>query len=505
MMPLTPFWRWQWVGGSFFIKAGTHHVKTSITRRISLLAGAVALSGCATLNDAGKNYGTAIGCAGGALIGAGLTYAITGDAKKALVGGGVGGAAGCVAGNLWQNRLQELERVAREENLNIQVQTLQSQEVATGTARAPAPTAAGIVAQVQDEGMFATGSAQLSADGQRQVRKLAAAFAPKPGQNTQAAILVVGHTDATGSATTNQRLSEQRARAVASILAEQGIAPQRMFFQGAGASRPVADNSDSQQRGKNRRVEIVEVTDRNMLVKRVNAEQNNTKYLAHGTSTEPARTVASVRKTKPSIAAKSTEQSKPAEVGTALVDFGGQPASESRWTLGQTIAPKKAGFALVTSAHASDLPSSSCEADRPREGGKVFNLASGQALDTQVTTEYLPGYNNRVWANVVNGHLVTLSPVSILRDGASVDRQPFIEVVKGYDQGNRKSIKSKAVANTYEGEDLVLYRVFTQDPKAPVSCIDVVFSKKNSEATDGALFYSRSREAFTTRFVPIRA
>ena len=179
------------------MKAGTHQVNTSFTRKISLLAGAVALSGCATLNDAGKNYGTAIGCAGGALLGAGLTYAITGDAKKAIVGGGVGAAAGCVAGNLWQNRLQELERIAKEENLNIQVQTLQSQDVASGTTRAPAPTEAGIVAQVQDEGMFATGSAQLSANGQRQVRKLAAAFAPKQGQNSQAAILVVGHTDAT--------------------------------------------------------------------------------------------------------------------------------------------------------------------------------------------------------------------------------------------------------------------------------------------------------------------
>ena len=101
------------------MKAGTHQVNTSFTRKISLLAGAVALSGCATLNDAGKNYGTAIGCAGGALLGAGLTYAITGDAKKAIVGGGVGAAAGCVAGNLWQNRLQELERIAKEENLNI--------------------------------------------------------------------------------------------------------------------------------------------------------------------------------------------------------------------------------------------------------------------------------------------------------------------------------------------------------------------------------------------------
>nr|WP_244643730.1 MULTISPECIES: OmpA family protein [Pseudomonas] len=353
--------------------------------------------------------------------------------------------------------------------------------------------------------MFATGSAQLSTNGQRQVRKLAAAFAPKQGQNSQAAILVVGHTDATGSAATNQRLSEQRARAVASILAEQGIAPQRMFFQGAGASRPIADNSDVQQRGKNRRVEIVEVTDRNMLVKRVNAEQNNSKYLTHGTSTEPVRTVASAPKNKPAVTTKPAAQSQPADAGTALVDFGGTPASDTRWTLAQGIAPKKAGFALVSSAHASDLPNSSCEADRPRETGKVFNLASGKALDTQVTTEYLPGYNNRVWANVVNGHLVTLSPVSILRDGASVDRQPFIEVVKDYKEGNRKSIKSKAVANTYEGEELVLYRVFIQDPKAPVSCIDVVFSKKNSEATDGALFYPRSREAFTTRFVPIRA
>ncbi len=187
-----------------------------------------------------------------------------------------------------------------------------------------------------------------------------------------------------------------------------------MFFQGAGASRPIADNSDVQQRGKNRRVEIVEVTDRNMLVKRVNAEQNNSKYLAHGTSTEPARTVARAPKNKPAATTKPAAESKPADAGTALVDFGGQPASDTRWTLAQGIAPKKAGFALVSSAQANDLPNSSCEADRPRETGKVFNLASGKALDTQVTTEYLPGYSNRVWANVVNGHLVTLSPDSIL-------------------------------------------------------------------------------------------
>ncbi|MDP0919745.1 hypothetical protein Q6272_32385, partial [Klebsiella pneumoniae] len=76
-------------------------------------------------------------------------------------------------------------------------------------------------------------------------------------------------------------------------------------------------------------MEIVEVTDRNMLVKRVNAEQNNTKYLAHGTSTEPARTVTSTAKSKPATAAKPAVESKPADPGTALVDFGGQPASDT--------------------------------------------------------------------------------------------------------------------------------------------------------------------------------
>jgi hypothetical protein len=149
---------------------------------------------------------------------------------------------------------------------------------------------------------------------------------------------------------------------------------------------------------------------------------------------------------------------------------------------------------------------SSCESDKPRQSGEVFNLASGQALQTRATTDYLPGYNNRVWAQTVNGHLVMISPVSILRDAATVDRQPFVEVVQDYAAGNRKAqVKAKAIANTYEGEDRVLYRVFITDPQEPVSCMDVVFSKGNSQATDGMLFYPKSNgEAYSARFIPVR-
>nr|WP_272889745.1 OmpA family protein [Stutzerimonas stutzeri] len=366
--------------------------------------------------------------------------------------------------------------------------------------------------------MFPVGSARLSVEGERQVRKLAAAFAPSKDEKTETAILVVGHTDATGSASLNQRLSQQRARAVANILAEQGIARDRMYFQGAGASRPIADNADASQRGKNRRVEIVEVSDRNVLVQRINAERNNPKYLAHGTAIQaPPRTVSAEPKAKTekarsnstgAAASTASTSAKPARRHTGeVLDFGGQPVANSSWTLGQAITPKKAsGLAIISSAYASEIPMRSCESDRPRESGEVLNLASGKALETRDTTDYLPGYNNRVWAQRVNGHLVTLSPVSILRDGASVDRQPFVQIVPNYDKGNRQPLqKANAVANTYEGEDRVLYRVFLKNPEAPLSCMDVVFSKGSAKATEGALFYPVSNgESYTARFVPIR-
>lgn len=485
--------------------------------RNTALAVAICLgtSSCASIDNFAKNNSGTTNCIAGGLLGAvtgaAIGAATKGDSNAILVGAAAGAAAGCGLALAYKNRIDRLHRLAEEENLKLQVETLQT----AGSTPSAAPDAAGIVAQVEDQGMFATGSAELSPDGQRQVRKLASAFDPKE----TTAILVVGHTDATGSAETNQKLSERRARAVASILAEQGIAAERMYFQGAGASRPIADNADPMQRGQNRRVEIVEVNDQAMLVKRINAEQNNPKYLAHGTSTEalsapvkPSQSAqtpaAPANKQSPApTTAQAQPSSKPTPAHTGkVVDFGGQPAASSNWTLGQTITPKSGGFAVISSAYATDTPMSSCEDDKPRQGGAVFNLASGQSLETRQTTDYLPGYNNRVWAQTVNGHLVTISPVSILRDDAAVDRQPFIQVVQDYAQGNRKAlVKAGATANTYEGEDRVLYRVFLKDPQAPLSCMDVVFSKGSAQATDGVLIYpKRNGEAYTARFVPVR-
>ena len=66
-----------------------------------------------------------------------------------------------------------------------------------------------------------------------------------------------GHTDASGDAAHNLRLSEARARSVVAALTGQGIDAARLEAKGHGQSRPVADNATDDGRAKNRRVELV--------------------------------------------------------------------------------------------------------------------------------------------------------------------------------------------------------------------------------------------------------
>ncbi|TMX31541.1 OmpA family protein [Vibrio sp. Hep-1b-8] len=74
--------------------------------------------------------------------------------------------------------------------------------------------------------------------------------------NSNAKAVVVGHTDSTGSASYNQKLSEYRAQTSVSKLIELGVAPTQLEWQGEGESRPIADNNTEDGRAKNRRVEI---------------------------------------------------------------------------------------------------------------------------------------------------------------------------------------------------------------------------------------------------------
>lgn len=74
--------------------------------------------------------------------------------------------------------------------------------------------------------------------------------------NPTISIRIIGHTDAVGSVSANQRLSEGRAQAVRQDLIMRGIDANRIQSEGRGKSEPIADNDTEQGRSMNRRVEI---------------------------------------------------------------------------------------------------------------------------------------------------------------------------------------------------------------------------------------------------------
>lgn len=69
-------------------------------------------------------------------------------------------------------------------------------------------------------------------------------------------IEISGHTDSVGSAKTNQKLSEDRSKAVVDYLISRGVELTRLEYKGYGFSQPVATNSTADGRSQNRRVEF---------------------------------------------------------------------------------------------------------------------------------------------------------------------------------------------------------------------------------------------------------
>jgi OOP family OmpA-OmpF porin len=101
---------------------------------------------------------------------------------------------------------------------------------------------------------FATGKANLTPEA----KEMLCATASEAEAMKNALLLIVGHTDSTGSADFNQRLSERRAAAVVNHMQQHcGWKPYRMLTPaGMSMSDPVAPNDDVDGRAQNRRVAV---------------------------------------------------------------------------------------------------------------------------------------------------------------------------------------------------------------------------------------------------------
>ena len=98
--------------------------------------------------------------------------------------------------------------------------------------------------------LFATNSAELTGDSLPELDRVVEAL----NSTSHLSAIVEGHTDSSGSAELNQRLSERRAAAVVDYLASHGVNRGRLRAEGFGASRPVVSNATAEGRAQNRRV-----------------------------------------------------------------------------------------------------------------------------------------------------------------------------------------------------------------------------------------------------------
>ncbi|HEY3221298.1 MAG TPA: OmpA family protein [Gemmatimonadales bacterium] len=99
---------------------------------------------------------------------------------------------------------------------------------------------------------FETGRSALKPDSYTILDIVAASLVANPAIKIE----IAGHTDNTGSAATNTRLSEARAQAVLNYLARKGVTLDRMVARGYGPTQPVAANTTAAGRAQNRRVEL---------------------------------------------------------------------------------------------------------------------------------------------------------------------------------------------------------------------------------------------------------
>ncbi len=109
------------------------------------------------------------------------------------------------------------------------------------------------VVTLQGKVLFPVNSARLSADGKKALDEVIERLRTFDKVKS---IVITGHTDSTGSAAYNQKLSERRANAVRDYLISRGVNPALITAIGKGESEPIASNKTRKGRAMNRRVEI---------------------------------------------------------------------------------------------------------------------------------------------------------------------------------------------------------------------------------------------------------
>lgn len=219
------------------------------------LSSALLFSSC-NMSNMGK--GGLIGGGGGAALGAGIG-ALAGGGKGAGIGAAIGGVVGTTAGLLIGKKMDKQKKELEEQIKNAQIEEVTD---ANGLKAIKVTFNSGI--------LFATGKSNLSQTAKTELSEFASSLI----NNAQTDVSILGFTDNTGSLAINEKLSNERAQAVANYLINSGVSPSRLTTKGMAWNDPVASNDTPEGRAQNRRVEIYIYANQQMIK---SAESGNLK------------------------------------------------------------------------------------------------------------------------------------------------------------------------------------------------------------------------------------
>ncbi|NLP09749.1 OmpA family protein [bacterium] len=202
----------------------------TLTSAVLMIALALQLVGCSASKT---TKGTAIGTGSGAVVGGVIGKQLGNTALGAILGAAIGGAAGSYIGSRMDKQAEELQKELAEAEVNR--------------------VGEGIQVTLKSGLLFDTNKSTLQPVAKTELQEFASNLNKYPDTN----LLIEGHADSQGEEAYNQKLSEQRAAAVADFLIQQKVDPARITTKGYGETQPKMSNDTAEGRAANRRVEII--------------------------------------------------------------------------------------------------------------------------------------------------------------------------------------------------------------------------------------------------------
>ena len=327
-------------------------------------------------------------------------------------------------------------------------------------------------------------------------------------------LVVVGHSDASGSTEFNFELSHRRAVAVAQTFVRFGVSPDRITVAGRGETQPIADNETEEGRARNRRIEILEYPDGETPVELV-AGAYRPMSLQEAIVAERRAAEMAAATARKALEGNSTKQR--AVAGTRRTDaspfnFGGAPVAQPIGGLaalvgtikGPSIWGRLNPFRQARAGETNESLDLACITAELQEHEFQEGLVrEDNASDLSGPWVSKLGLYGTAWAGRVDGQLVTLADMAVLAEGTP-ETAPTLYVHREYGGGTAAAdINARGAAMTTLGEEGLLYRAYFEADAWPIRCIDLVFDRtRPGTFRHGRLYYEHQGRIYAATYEP---